>query len=787
MVCVARSSRAPALSFWAALAVALLAILAGTQCIAGDRFPGDLLGRDALAMLPQSAETGPAGTGPAEKPTASPAGQGSGKTGGQPSGKTNESESDAVQQVPAEVGKRGYLTEITLPLTSQSVDELIAALKVAAAATSGAAGRKPVVLHFQKQRSTGETTPFEVALKLSRALTGADTRTLRTIVWLDGQVKGHAVLPILTTDTLLVGPGAVLEGFLSEAERGDEIIQVNYSGLAAKRGLFPAQVVECLLEPDRELVRVTTIGGTTVFASGESLVKLRETGQAVNENQWSSAGQPLVMSANQLVEARIAAAMVQSQNELAEFLDLAKLVPLQGGAASETAQGVLCEITGSIASNRADRWQSNLNASLAEPTTNAWMIRIDSDGGSFDSSVGLAESFSQLNPPILRVAGYLENEARADAALVALSCKPLLMNPQAILGGQGASTIEPEQIEMQKERLESIARQTGRSLGLVKALLCPSLEVFSFTNKKTGQIVYSTESELFDPAADPELERQRWTKGQRVDLSQGVDLPTALDLGLVDGESDSLEQASINAGFEATPPLVSERKLIRFVERLGRSRSLMTLLLVMGFMALSAEFNAPGIGVPGFMALVCFGLFFWMNMLAGTAEWLELVLLMLGLGCLAMELFVLPGFGIFGIGGLLMVIAAIVLMTQTFILPSNNYQLGVATRGVWGSLIGLVGLIGGFLLMQKLFPHVPMFRHLVMEAPDLAAMDEAEKLVDYSSLLYQQGVATTALRPSGKAMFGDQLVQVVSDGGMVEKGTQVKVVEVHGAKVVVEA
>ena len=546
------------------------------------------------------------------------------------------------------------------------------------------------------------------------------------------------------------------------------------------------QVVECLLEPDRELVRVTTIGGTTRFASGDELVKLRETGQAVNEKQWSSAGQPLVMSANQLVEARIAAALVESQNELAEFLDLAKLVPLQGGAALENAQGVLCEITGSIAGNRADRWQSNLNASLADPATNAWMIRIDSDGGNFDSSVALAEVFSDVNPPLRRVAGYLENEARADAALVALSCKPLLMSPQAILGGPGAATNGPDEIEMQKERLESIARQTGRSLGLVKALLCPNLEVFSFTNKKTGQVLYSTESELFDVAADPELERQRWTKGQRVDLSQGVDLPTALDLGLVDGESDSLAQASIAAGFEATPALVSERKLIRFVERLGRNRGLMTLLLVIGFMELSAEFNAPGIGVPGFMALVCFGLFFWMNMLAGTAEWLELVLLVLGLGCLAMELFVLPGFGIFGIGGLLMVIAAIVLMTQTFILPSNSYQMGVATRGVWGSLMGLFGLIGGFFLMQKLFPHVPMFRHLVMEAPDVAAISEAEKLVDFSGLLHQQGVATTALRPSGKAMFGDQVVQVVSDGGMIDKGTQVKVVEVQGAKVVVE-
>ncbi|MEL6108008.1 MAG: NfeD family protein, partial [Planctomycetota bacterium] len=99
----------------------------------------------------------------------------------------------------------------------------------------------------------------------------------------------------------------------------------------------------------------------------------------------------------------------------------------------------------------------------------------------------------------------------------------------------------------------------------------------------------------------------------------------------------------------------------------------------------------------------------------------------------------------------------------------------------------VLGLFGGFVLMRQLFPHVPLFKHLIMETPDAVAIDEAEKMADYSWLMHQTGETTTPLRPSGKAKFGDEIVQVVSDGSMIDKGAVIKVVEVQGAKIVVEA
>jgi membrane-bound ClpP family serine protease len=108
-------------------------------------------------------------------------------------------------------------------------------------------------------------------------------------------------------------------------------------------------------------------------------------------------------------------------------------------------------------------------------------------------------------------------------------------------------------------------------------------------------------------------------------------------------------------------------------------------------------------------------------------------------------------------------------------------------RGVWVALGGAAGLIGGMIAMRMMLPHVPMLRGLVMEPIDQATIDEAEKLADYGYLFGQTGTATTPLLPSGKARFGDDVIQVVSDGTAIAAGDQVRVREVHATKVVVEA
>ncbi|NND97060.1 MAG: nodulation protein NfeD, partial [Pirellulaceae bacterium] len=682
--------------------------------------------------------------------------------------------------------KSGYLIEVPLPMGSQSSTELLNQLtRLAESAPDGE--RITVVLRYSAEGEAGEGTAFEDALKISRAITSAKLRRIRVVSLVETSIVGHSVLPILASDSLILRRTGTIANATVGETTADETIALSYRAIAAKRGLFPPPIVTALVDPGQELARISKVGGGQIFAVGDELAEIRKSGQVLSEEVWSAPGVPLRLTSKQLREAKIAAGIVDSDEQAAELLDLAKLNPVDGKRVDGEATGALLEIAGSIAPGRVRRWQSNLSGTLEGDDVNTWLIVIDSGGGDIDQSATLAGWFGSPEPPLRDVAGFIRGEARGDAALIALSCDPLYMSPDSTLGGPGSDVVTQEDLDRYEEMIDQIARNTKRPAALIRGLLNRDLVVYRYINKKTGRVRYSTEDDLVRDAADPDAERDRWNREDEIDLSAGLSAAQALELGLIDGESRSLEDMSRRIGLQSIPKAVTDRGIVRFVEKLGRSQALAFLLLFVGFVMMSAEANAPGLSIPGFLSMVCFALYFWIKFLAGTAEWLELVLFAVGLMCIGIEIFVLPGFGVFGIGGLAMMILGLVLMSQTFVIPKNTYQIEVLTRGLWIAMGGAFGLIGGFVIIRMLFPHVPLFRGLVMDAPDADLVHEAEKLADFAHLEGQIGSTTTPLMPSGKAQFGNDIVAVVSDGTAVAKGDRVRVIEIHGNRIVVEA
>ncbi|WP_197231619.1 NfeD family protein [Novipirellula artificiosorum] len=686
--------------------------------------------------------------------------------------------------------KVGYMVEVPDPLSADGVSNILAQLnRLAQSADDGS--RVTVVLRYDNANESGGGTTFEDALRLARAMTQPELRRVRVVSWVRTEVSGHRVLPILASDLLIVSPAAVIADATKDETAADETIRVSYQSIAARRGLFPAEVVTALVDPAVELAKVTQGDGSEVFASGQELARLRAAGQVAGESILAAENAPLRMNASQLRSSRIAAGMVASDEAASELLDLAAINPVDNKVLVGEPVGVVLELVGSITDSRSRRWQSNLAATLESNEVNTWVIAIDSPGGNLNQSATLAGWFAQPDPPLHTVAGFVQGEARGDASLVALACRPLMMGPNARLGGPGAESITSEDVMRNDELIEQVARSTKRPAALIRGLLDPGLQVYRYTNRKTGRVRYATEEDLnSDPLLDAEFadaDRDRWERGDRVELAEGLTAAEAIALGLADGQAASVDDASRRIGLSGTPPPVTDRSVVRWVERLGRSHGLAFLLLFIGFAALSTEANAPGLGVPGFVAVVCFALYFWIKFLAGTAEWLELLAFALGLICIAIEVFVIPGFGIFGVGGLALTVLGIVLMSQTFVIPRNVYQVEVLTHSLWAALGGVIGLIAGFIVIRTLMPHIPLLSGLAMEPADLVAVNEAEKLADFTHLLGQTGSTTTPLRPSGKARFGDSIVQVISDGTSIASGEAVRVSEVHGTRVIVEA
>ena len=94
------------------------------------------------------------------------------------------------------------------------------------------------------------------------------------------------------------------------------------------------------------------------------------------------------------------------------------------------------------------------------------------------------------------------------------------------------------------------------------------------------------------------------------------------------------------------------------------------------------------------------------------------------------------------------------------------------------------------MVMHKYLPHTPFFNHVMLQPPSYQEQEDLahrESIVDFDHLLGHQGHATTQLIPSGKALFGSELVDVIADGEVISRGAQVVVVEVHGNRVVVRS
>ena len=94
------------------------------------------------------------------------------------------------------------------------------------------------------------------------------------------------------------------------------------------------------------------------------------------------------------------------------------------------------------------------------------------------------------------------------------------------------------------------------------------------------------------------------------------------------------------------------------------------------------------------------------------------------------------------------------------------------------------------MLIRRYLPYTPFFNNVVLEPPSDAELEDLahrEALVDFDHLLGHHGVATTQLTPSGKARFGNQLVDVLADGEVIARGADVVVVEVQGNRVVVRS
>jgi membrane-bound serine protease (ClpP class) len=162
------------------------------------------------------------------------------------------------------------------------------------------------------------------------------------------------------------------------------------------------------------------------------------------------------------------------------------------------------------------------------------------------------------------------------------------------------------------------------------------------------------------------------------------------------------------------------------------------------------------------------------------------LLFILGVVLLLLEIFIIPGFGVAGISGILLIIVSLVLAMQDFVWPVFDWQWDILRQNLVLVLASLAVAFVTLIVVARFMPQVALFKGLMLTSTQKASEGySVQTLETENHLIGKSGVAITKLRPVGKAELDGQVLVVEAEGEFLESGTPVVVIEVSGNRVVV--
>ena len=451
---------------------------------------------------------------------------------------------------------------------------------------------------------------------------------------------------------------------------------------------------------------------------------------------------------------------IRSAAQTARLVGLLSLA-LAGGAAAQPALAPLDDagpgpvyrvtIDGMIDNALAQYVQRAL-ADAEEAEAAAVVFKIDTFGGLLDAADVIRKAI--LSSPVPTVA-VIDRNAASAGALIAYANDRIVFVPGASMGAATAvnqtGEYAPEKIQSYTRGLmRATAEATGRDPDIAEAMVDETLDVPGV----------AAEGELLTVSSDE-----------------------ALRLGVADAVLPTVDATVEALGLDGREQVAHAASRAEQVLRFLGSPILASILMMMMMGGLYFEIQTPGVGFAGAVALVGAALFFAPHYLLGLVQTWEIALFVVGIALLLVEVFVTPGFGVFGIAGIVATLGALLIALVPnigFDFPTDG-EIAQATTTLAAALV-LVVLLA--VSLGRMLPKSDRLNRLVL-APTLSSIEGYTSADTIATLVGQRGTALTGLRPAGTADVGGVRVDVVSEGSFVDPGAEVEVVSAAGSRVVV--
>jgi membrane-bound serine protease (ClpP class) len=694
----------------------------------------------------------------------------------------------ASGQTPSQPGQFFAITE---PISDALIEEIRSSTTHYIEQTAAKGQRPILVFEIHPGRVKPGQSPFGAASDLDHFISTKLTGAKETVAYVPEPLTGYAVLVALACDEIVMGPNATLGPITPEGEPVTAREREEVRALANRKGKDPDLLLG-LLDKDANLLAVRTADRQTHFVLAEHLDEFKKSHHVIEEQPAWEAGRRGVLSAE---EARrgIVKLLADDRAKIREVYRLPSTAddPTLGNV----VRPVRIKIDGPLDTIQESYLRRRI-AQAKQEQVNLIFFELNSPGGLETPANNIAEMISGLKD--IKTVAFVNDRALGVTTLVALGCDEIVFSKTGRMGnvrqrvtGTGPNSVEDlssELINQIAEQASEIARRKGHPEAIARAMVDADAVVHQAHDNKTGAVVYILQKQV---EAEPGRYNIQDTLRKKDGVPLEVTAENAVELGVARRVVGDVHELTSSFGIRGDVRIDGPTWVDALVTTLN-TPWMSWLLLFIGMFMLILELKLPGIGLPGILSALAFLLFFWGHYLSGTADQLEIMLFLGGLVCLALELFVFPGFGVFGMSGILLVLVSVVMASHTFIWPTQEYEY----RQMGGTLlqvtVAIAAVAVGAVVLGRYFPSLPLFNRIVLkpepigEPTDPDAKPAGGGELSYLFLMGETGRTTTALKPTGKARFGELLLDVTADGFFIEPNSLVEVVDVQGSKITVK-
>ena len=377
------------------------------------------------------------------------------------------------------------------------------------------------------------------------------------------------------------------------------------------------------------------------------------------------------------------------------------------------------------------------------------ILEMDTYGGTVNDAKDIVEFLLDLEIPVYV---FIDKDAASAGALISIACDSIYMSPGSSIGAATVvvpdGTAAPDKYQSyMKSTMRSTAEETGRDPEIAEAMVDEDIEIEGIT--KAGNVLTFTVSE-------------------------------AIKHGFCEAQVKTIEEILKRSGIESYEiyrfTLDTTEKIIAVF--LNPFISGLLIMIIIG--GIYFELQTPGVGFPILASLVAVIFYFVPYYLNGLAENWEIIAFMVGVVLLALEIFVIPGFGIFGISGLILTVGSMILVMVNNDIFDFSF---VADKDLFLAITTtLTGIVGGIMLLfvgGVRLTQTKIFKKIALES----VMDSKEGYTSSfikKDLIGKTGTTYTVLRPSGKIMIEGEFYDAYTRGNYIKKDEKIIVIADEG-------